>query len=198
MKATVVMALLGASVRHADGLVRVSGRSSALPLPTVTRQTFVTLAPVAAAIAAQSAFALPALASGGATAGRTTSIPTAKKRYFVRVTKDVKELLQMGDAITAGNLPSAFNAPFFQENGGLSDLTGAGYLLSVAFKIDGRIPPQKIKQKRDHDALIAALIKLQKQVGGSDAAAAKAQYAEALALLEVWLKGVELPTSAEL
>jgi butyryl-CoA dehydrogenase len=33
---------------------------------------------------------------------------------------------------------------------------------------------------------------------GSDAGAAKAQYADALALLEVWLKGVELPASAEL
>jgi hypothetical protein len=137
----------------------------------------------------------PSLASGGATAGRTTSIPTAKKRYYKRVTEDVKELLQVGAAIKSADLATARNAPFWGEP--LADLTGAGYLLAVAFKIDARVPPQKIKQKRDHDALIASLKMLQKSVAGSDAAAAKAQYASTLDALNEYLEGVELPLAKD-
>ena len=100
----------------------------------------------------------------------------------------------MGSAIKAGALSEASNAPFWSS--GLEDLTGAGYLLAVAFKIDARVPPQKIQQKRDHDALIASIDKLKKAVGGSDKAAAQAQYADTLAKLDVYLKGVELPPTS--
>lgn len=192
------MEFITLAVILAPGLI--SPRTSASFKPSkacISRQEALRLAPAAAfGFAFASAFSpAPSLASGGATAGRTTSIPTAKKRYFKRVTADVAAFLQMGQSVAAGNLPGAKSAAFWAEP--LEDLAGAGYLLAVAFKIDARVPPQKIQQKRDHDALIASIAQLKKAVGGSDTAAAKAQYANTLEKLDTYLKGVELPPTSD-
>lgn len=139
-----------------------------------------------------------ALASGGATAGRTTSIPTAKKRYFSRVKADVGGFLRMGRPIQEGKLTDASVAAFFAgKESPYDDLKSAGYLLAVAFKIDARIPPQKIQQKRDHDALIKSLDDLRSAVDKKDAKLASTAYATALAKLETYLDGVELPPTSD-
>lgn len=166
--------------------------------PSISRHEVLGLAP-AAALAFASAFTpLPSLASGGATAGRTTSIPNAKRRYFKRVTADVSSFLDVGRSVSADNAAAAKSAAFWSDKDvGFDDLTNAGYLLAVAFKIDARVPPQRIQQKRDHDAMIASITKLKKSVGSSDTAAAKALYADALEKLETYLKGVELPPTSD-
>ncbi|KAJ1616777.1 hypothetical protein T492DRAFT_850578, partial [Pavlovales sp. CCMP2436] len=123
------------------------------------------------------------------------SIPTAKRRYYKRVTEDVKLFVQMGQEVKRDNLSGASSAEFWSA--GLDDLTSAGYLLAVAFKIDSRIPPDKIPNKRDHDALMAAIGKLRKAVNGENEAAAKEQYADTLEKMEKYLKGVELPPSSD-
>ena len=49
----------------------------------------------AAALCLLGSAPLPAVASGGATAGKYTTIPIAKRRYFGRVKQGVFEFLQM-------------------------------------------------------------------------------------------------------
>jgi len=162
----------------------------------VSRQEVLKLIPSALGVsAAVASFPPSAFASGGATAGRTTSIPTAKKRYFGRITADVKQFNAMGDAIKAGDLSGAAVTDFWATAG--DDFKTAGYLLAVAFKIDGRIPPDKIQQKRDHDALMIALGKLQKATSKRDAPGSQSAFADVREKLDVYLKGVELPESSD-
>ena len=84
---------------------------------------------------------LPALASGGATAGKTTSIPRAKLRYYDRITAAVVAYEAVPAAVDAG---SRDGGGFFSaaEDAGASELKTAGYLLAVAFKLDSvRLAP---------------------------------------------------------
>lgn len=46
----------------------------------------------------------PAFASGGATAGKYTTIPIAKRRYYGRVQEGVHEFLLMGPAVIKGDM----------------------------------------------------------------------------------------------
>ena len=61
--------------------------------------------------------ALPgaAVASGGATAGKYTTIPIAKRRYFGRVKQGVYEYLLVGDAIKKGNIQAQGIDDFFAD-----------------------------------------------------------------------------------
>jgi hypothetical protein len=99
------------------------------------------LAAAAGALALQVA-PQAALASGGATAGKTTSIPRAKLRYYGRITEVVIAFQALGSAISMGEGTKQAAASFFAEGDDtpMSELKTAGYLLSVAFKIDGKIP----------------------------------------------------------
>jgi len=92
--------------------------------------------------------ASPALASGGATAGKTTSIPRAKLRYYQRITEAVAAFERVGAGAAAGSAAAAKG--FFATNGPYDELKGAGFLLAVAFKIDTKIPPDKIPTVRMH------------------------------------------------
>jgi len=127
-----------------------------------------------------------AFASGGATSGRTTSIPRAKLRYFGRVTAAVAAFESLKATADVG---SVSKSTFFKEDAGYSEFKTAGYLLAVAFKIDGKIPPERIEQARRHKALMASLDKLQSaskdKVGDA--------YAAAAVSLNAFLEGVELP-----
>lgn len=58
-----------------------------------------------------------ALASGGATAGKYTTIPIAKRRYYGRVQQAVHEYLLMGPAVVAGDMNDAGIQTFFDING---------------------------------------------------------------------------------
>ena len=73
-----------------------------------------------------------------------------------------------------------------------AELNTAGYLLSVAFKIDGKIPPERIQQAKDHKKLMKDMKSLASasKEGASKAASA---YETASASMDVWLEGVELP-----
>ena len=55
----------------------------------------------------------PALASGGATAGKYTTIPIAKRRYYGRVQEAVHEFLLMAPAVIKGDLTDPIVQDFF-------------------------------------------------------------------------------------
>lgn len=71
-----------------------------------SRRTFLTTATIATSAAILPIFtsSLPAYASGGATAGKYTTIPIAKRRYYGRVQEAVHEFLLMAPAVIKGDL----------------------------------------------------------------------------------------------
>jgi len=137
---------------------------------------------------------LPAAsASGGATSGKTTSIPRAKLRYYNRITAVVSSFQQMGDDISRGEVSGA--KAFFAETDGapFPELKTAGYLLSVAFKIDSKIPPDKIQQVKDFKTLLKDVEKLRTAVSGGKKTEMANSLDKTKTSLNVWLEGVELP-----
>jgi hypothetical protein len=58
-----------------------------------------------------------AAASGGATAGKYTTIPIAKRRYYGRVQQAIHEYLDMGPAIVKGDMRDPIIQKFFDVEG---------------------------------------------------------------------------------
>jgi len=137
-----------------------------------------------------------AWASGGATSGKTTSIPRAKLRYYDRITAVVARFQSMEAQIAKGEskmaVASFFGQVYETQDGSMStafdELKTAGFLLAVAFKIDSKIPPDKIQQVKDYKALMKEMDKLKSS--GKDASAS---YVSTKAAMGVFLEGVELP-----
>eukprot|EP00581_Thalassiosira_minuscula_P010330 CAMPEP_0183702540 /NCGR_PEP_ID=MMETSP0737-20130205/606_1 /TAXON_ID=385413 /ORGANISM="Thalassiosira miniscula, Strain CCMP1093" /LENGTH=258 /DNA_ID=CAMNT_0025929161 /DNA_START=24 /DNA_END=800 /DNA_ORIENTATION=+ len=71
------------------------------------------LATAAATAAAAIVAPVPAYASGGATAGKYTTIPIAKRRYYGRVQEAVHEFLLMAPAVIKGDLTDPTVQDFF-------------------------------------------------------------------------------------
>ena len=164
--------------------------------PTRSRRDVVSLALSATALLP----AVPALASGGATSGKTTSIPRAKLRYYGRITTVVAAFQNMKKSITAGDIKMAkssfYSTEYETQDKSMStaydELKSAGYLLAVAFKIDSKIPPDRIQQVKDWRKLMVEMDKLKESLSGKADKAAVA-YDAASAAINVWLDGVELP-----
>lgn len=138
---------------------------------------------------------LAAHASGGATAGKTTSIPRAKLRYYDRVSAAIGSFQGMGSKLTDKASCKQAAKDFFSDadDSPLSELKSAGYLLSVAFKIDTKIPPDKIQQVKDYKVAMKDLGALRSSMASGAVDDAKKAYSKARASVEVYLEGVELP-----
>ena len=70
----------------------------------IQRRSFFQKAAAAAAVIPVLSPPLPAHASGGATAGKYTTIPIAKRRYYGRVQEAVHEFLLMAPAMIKGDM----------------------------------------------------------------------------------------------
>ena len=161
-----------------------------------------------------------ALASGGATAGKYTTIPIAKRRYFGRVKQGVFEFLAVGAAIKKGELASPDIQDFFADNiqvqskrqkrqclalddktcevsekysSRWEDMKLSMFLLGNAFRMDSGKPPEKVKQVKEAKAFTAQVEKLRKATEKGDRKTAALSYAAALEALEIYLNDVELP-----
>ena len=181
---------------------------------------------------ALAALSLPsgaAVASGGATAGKTTSIPRAKVhaqrphptpsvtaeplhslpsahlvpqlRYYDRVTAAVAAFQGLGTTIKGGGggeMKTAA-ASFFsdRDESPLSEFKSAGYLLAVAFKIDSKIPPDKIQQVKDYKKFMKDLDGLKSAMGKGKQSESATAFAAASNSLNVLLEGVELPPTGD-
>jgi hypothetical protein len=116
----------------------------------------------------------PAWASGGATAGRYTTIPIAKRRYYGRVQEAVHEFLAMGNDVVKADMKAADIQLFFDPKGALlvaakrqdisgqctkkdstckgkeirdsryNDMKASMYLLGNAFRTDQQKPPDRL------------------------------------------------------
>lgn len=69
----------------------------------------------------------------------------------------------------------------------------AGYLLAVAFKIDSKIPPDKLQTVKDYKALIKDMDKLKSAMNSGKVADAATAYKASRNTFNVYLEGVELP-----
>lgn len=150
--------------------------------------------------AAAAALALPAAschASGGATAGKTTSIPRAKTRYYGRMAQVLSEYNGLGKAIKSEDKDTIKSAKkkFFadKEDAPASEMKTAGYLLAVAFKLDSKIPPDKIAAVKAWKAMMKDLAKLESGMGGGKASEASKAYAASTVTMEAFLAEVDLP-----
>ena len=123
-----------------------------------------------------------AFASGGATSGKTTSIPRAKTRYYDRVTDAI---IAFTATVKAGKKGTFYDG----EEGPYAELKSAGYLLAVAFKIDSKIPPDKIAAVKAWKAMMKDLDGMKAAKGDKFAAAAT----KASTSMNAWLEEVELP-----
>ena len=132
-------------------------------------------------------------ASGGATAGKTTSIPRAKVRYYGRMAQVLYAYQILGAAINSGDAAAikAAKKTFWAdvEDGPANEMKAAGYLLAVAFKIDSKIPPDKIQAVKDWKKMMGDVDKLK----GASAKEAPKAYATATASVNAYLDAVELP-----
>lgn len=128
----------------------------------------------AAAIAPLAVQSEPALASGGATAGRYTTIPIAKRRYYGRVQQAVHDFLLMGPAMVKQDM-SVYDIQHFFDPQGIvvvpakkkdvngqctkkdgdckgkeirdsrwNDMKASMYLLANAFRTDQQKPPDRL------------------------------------------------------
>ena len=161
-----------------------------------------------------------AFASGGATAGKYTTIPIAKRRYFGRVKQGVFEFLAVGEAIKKGELSSPSIEDFFADNiqvqkkrqkrqclsldqsacevsdkfsSRWEDMKLSMFLLGNAFRMDSGKPPEKVKQVKEAKAFTSQVEKLRKATANGDRKTAALSYAAALEALEIYLNDVELP-----
>ena len=102
---------------------RTSAAMTTSTAETSDRRTFFsnmisTTATVAATIAATTTvLPTPVSASGGATAGKYTTIPIAKRRYFGRVQQAVHEYLDLGPEILKGDMTAPLIQKFFDPKG---------------------------------------------------------------------------------
>jgi len=160
-----------------------------------------------------------AQASGGATAGKYTTIPIAKRRYFGRVKQGVYEFTLVGASIKKGDVKGEDVESFFAQTikvqserkkqqcvGSASacevkeefssrweDMKLSMFLLGNAFRMDSGKPPEKVKQVKEAKAFFTQVEKLQIASRAGDRKAAAARYADAIDALEIYLNDVELP-----
>uniref|UniRef100_A0A7S4ETH5 Uncharacterized protein n=1 Tax=Chrysotila carterae TaxID=13221 RepID=A0A7S4ETH5_CHRCT len=158
-------------------------------------------------------------ASGGATAGKYTTIPIAKRRYFGRVKQGVYEFNNMEAVLTSGDVRSEGISNFFAQTiktqskrqktncrgGGdacvvkeefssrWEDMQLAMFLLGNAFRLDSGKPPEKVRQVKEAKVFFAEMEQLRKASQAGNRDAATMHYVAARDALNIFLNDVELP-----
>lgn len=135
-----------------------------------------------------------ALASGGATAGKYTTIPIAKRRYYGRVQQAVHEFLLLGPAVVKGDMNDPQIQIFFDIAGVVvvpakrkdingictkkdqtckgkeirdsrwNDMKASMYLLSNAFRINQQKAPDNLPSVRAAKAFFKEIDEMEKLV----------------------------------
>merc|ERR1712238_49184 len=154
----------------------------------------------------------PAYASGGATAGKYTSIPIAKRRYYGRVQASVHEFLLLGPDVVKADFSAATIQTFFDpmalvvvaakikdgkeiRDSYYNDMKTSMYLLGNAFRLNQTKAPDNLPTVRAAKTFFKEMDFVEK------AAKRKRQndrdtvihYAAALEALDKFLDLVELP-----
>jgi len=167
--------------------------------------------------------AAPAHASGGSTAGKYSTIPSAKRRFYGRVREGIYKFLRMEEPVLTGNFADPVIEDFFAKNiilevGGekikgcmfadcvtkerrtsrWNDFKIASDLLASAFRYDASDINDNLPQVRLIRAYAKKVNKLQKAIEEGDKEKAKVLFANAKMDLNRYTGMVELaPLSSE-
>jgi hypothetical protein len=162
-------------------------------------------------------------ASGGATAGKYTTIPVAKRRYFGRVKQGVYEFLNMQAAVNSGNFKSTDVSNFFAQtlvttskrqksncrgsseacsvqeelSSRWEDLQLSMFLLGNAFRLDAGKPPEKVRQVKEAKVFFSEVEKMQRAMRQGNKDLANKSFVAARDALEVYLNDVDLPPTVD-
>lgn len=90
-------------------------------------------------------------ASGGATAGKYTTIPIAKRRYYGRVQQAVHEFLDLGPAVVKGDMNDPQIQLFFDVNGVVVVPAKRKDINGQCTKKDGQCKGTEIRDSRWND-----------------------------------------------
>ena len=118
------------------------------PTPHIERRVFLQ---TTIATTAWIASSVPSLASGGATAGKYTTIPIAKRRYYGRVQQAVHEFLIMGPAVIAGDMTKPEIQHFFDVQGTVVVEAKRKDVNGQCTKKDGDCKGKEIRDSRYND-----------------------------------------------
>jgi len=143
----------------------------------------------------------PAAASGGSTAGKYSTIPSAKRRFFGRVRMGIYKFLQMEPDIVKGDIEGEFVQGFFAKSivkvkGGERikgcefaecltkekrtsrwlDFKAASDLLASAFRYDASDVPRDLPQVKVIRAYAKKVDKMQKAISEGDVAKVQQLY----------------------
>lgn len=139
-------------------LVFLANTSNALTLPrqkqssrNVERRSFLHTAISTAVGGVIVGSGQPALASGGATAGKYTTIPIAKRRYYGRVQEAVHEFLLMGPAVVKGDTTDPTVQQFFDKNGAVIVEAKRQDINGQCTKKDGNCKGREVRDSRYND-----------------------------------------------
>eukprot|EP00587_Corethron_hystrix_P009776 CAMPEP_0113308394 /NCGR_PEP_ID=MMETSP0010_2-20120614/6850_1 /TAXON_ID=216773 ORGANISM="Corethron hystrix, Strain 308" /NCGR_SAMPLE_ID=MMETSP0010_2 /ASSEMBLY_ACC=CAM_ASM_000155 /LENGTH=222 /DNA_ID=CAMNT_0000163427 /DNA_START=218 /DNA_END=886 /DNA_ORIENTATION=+ /assembly_acc=CAM_ASM_000155 len=159
---------------------------------SVMRRSF--FATISAAAAVSLLPVDPAFASGGATAGKYTTIPIAKRRYYGRVQEAVHEFLLMGPAVVKADMSDPSIQNFFDLKGAVivearrqdingqctkkdqsckgseirdsryNDMKASMYLLGNAFRINQTKAPDNLPTVKAAKAFFKEMDKMEKNI----------------------------------
>jgi len=147
-------------------------------------------------------------AGGGSTAGKYSSQPIAKRRYYGKVSNSIYRYLSMGDSIVTGDFKTPAVEAFFgqtitskKKNNKRTEkkssqwitMQKSMYLLGNAFRFDSSMPPDRVQQVQDAKAFFAEMEALQIAMNKGKTEEANKRYAQATEKLNKYLNGVELP-----
>lgn len=157
------------------------------------REAFKTMATLSAGAFAATMFPPPSFASGGATAGKYTTIPIAKRRYYGRVQQGVHDFLAMLPEIAKADTTGEKTQFFFDTSGVVivqarrqdisgqctkknancqgkeirdsrwNDMKTSMYLLGNAFRTDQQKPPDKLPTVKAAKAFFKQIDKLEER-----------------------------------
>jgi len=118
----------------------------------VKRRNFL-LSGAASLIFSSSLMSSPSIAeaSGGATAGKYTTIPIAKRRYYGRVQQAVHEFLELGPEVVNGDIQGSTVQKFFDPQGIVVVPAKDSFINGVCTKKDGKCKGQEIRDSRYND-----------------------------------------------
>ncbi|CAE7162889.1 unnamed protein product, partial [Symbiodinium necroappetens] len=160
----------------------------------------------------------PALASGGSTAGKYSTIPSGKRRFYGRVKQGLYQYLQMEPAIKAGNLKDPLIEDFFSKNiikvKGGEDIKNCGFgakcktkekrtsrwldfktasdLLAGAFRYSAEDIPEYLPQVKIIRSFAKKVEKMEAAIEAGNAEEAQQLYAKSKLDLSRYLPQVEL------
>jgi len=159
----------------------------------------------------------PVFASGGATAGKYSTIPSAKRRFYGRVRQGIYQFLQMEPAVMKGDLKDPLITEFFAKTiikvvGGIkekgcdwneciskekrtsrwNDFKAASDLLASAFRYDASDVNDYLPQVRIIRAMHKKVAKIQKAIEAGDVATVQQLYKNCKMDLNKYTPMVEL------